>query len=238
MLALLPLLGVASGALTTLAGLGGGILLLLALSLVWGPTAALAATAPALLLSNLHRFWMYRRDIDRGVAGSFIAGALPGSLVGGLLAARVPEGLLAWMMVGMTALALARSFGVWRWRPQPTLLLPAGLGIGVLTGTSGGAGVLVAPLLLSAGLSGQAYVATAAVCAVAMHTGRVVAYGAGGLLTEETLIRTGILTAALLIGNLVGKRLRARLLDERRAQWLEMATLVVCVGLSLAGIGR
>ena len=126
----------------------------------------------------------------------------------------------------------------WSWKPRPALLLPAGAGIGVLTGTSGGAGVLVAPLLLSTGLSGQAYVATAALCAVAMHTGRVLAYGAGGLVTEETLIRTGILTAALLLGNLVGKRLRTRLLDERRAQRLEMATLVVCVGLSLAGIGR
>lgn len=238
MLAWLPLLGVASGALTTLAGLGGGILLLLALSLVWGPSAALAITAPALLLSNLHRFWMYRRDVDRRVAGSFVAGALPGSLVGGLLAARVPEGLLAWMMVGMTALALARAFGLWSWKPRPALLLPAGAGIGVLTGTSGGAGVLAAPLLMSAGLSGQAYVATAALCAVAMHTGRVLAYGAGGLVTEETLLRTGILTAALLAGNLVGKRLRGRLLDERRGQRLEMATLVVCVGLSLAGLGR
>lgn len=238
MLAWLPFLGVASGALTTVAGLGGGILLLLALSLVWGPTAALAVTAPALLLSNLHRFWMYRRDVDRRVAWSFVAGALPGSLAGGLLAARVPEGVLAWSMVGMTALALARGFGLWSWKPRPSFLLPAGAGIGVLTGTSGGAGVLAAPLLLSAGLSGQAYVATAALCAVAMHTGRVLAYGAGGLVTGETLLRTGILTAALLIGNLVGKRLRTRLLDERRAQRLEMATLVVCVGLSLAGLGR
>jgi uncharacterized protein len=238
MLALLPLLGVASGALTTLAGLGGGILLLLALSLVWGPTAALAATAPALLLSNLHRFWMFRRDADRRVAGAFIAGALPGSIAGGALAARVPEVALAWVMVAMTAVALARAAGLWKWQPRPTVLLPAGVGIGLLTGTSGGAGVLVAPLLLSTGLTGQAYVATAAICAVAMHTGRVLAYGAGGLVTGETLIRTGILTVALLIGNLIGKRLRARMLDERRARQLEMATLVVCVGLSVAGIGR
>jgi uncharacterized membrane protein YfcA len=238
MLALLPFLGVASGALTTLAGLGGGILLLLALSLAWGPTAALAATAPALLLSNLHRFWMFRRDADRRVAVAFIAGALPGSIAGGAFAARVPEGILAWLMAAMTALALTRAFGWWKWEPRRSLLLPAGVGIGMLTGTSGGAGVLVAPLLLSTGLTGQAYVATAAICAVAMHTGRVLAYGAGGLVSGETLVRTGILTVALLFGNLVGKRLRARILDDRRAQRLEMATLVVCVGLSIAGVGR
>lgn len=238
MFALLPVLGVASGALTTMAGLGGGILLLLALSLVWGPTAALATTAPALLLSNLHRFWMFRRDLDRRVATAFVAGALPGSLLGGMLAARVPEAVLAWLMVGMTGVAVTRALGLWSWQPRPSVLLPAGAGIGVLTGTSGGAGVLVAPLLMASGLSGQAYIATAALCAVAMHTGRVLAYGAGGLVTAETLLRTAVLTFALLIGNLAGKRLRARLLDEKRAQRLELGTLVVCVALGLMGLGR
>lgn len=238
MFTLLFALGVASGALTTVAGLGGGILLLLSLSLVWGPTAALATTAPALLLSNLHRLWMFRRDLNKRVSFSFVAGALPGSFVGGMLAARVPEAVLTWLLVVMTALAVTRALGLWKWEPRPSVLLPAGAGIGVLTGTSGGAGVLVAPLLLASGLTGSAYVATAALCAVAMHTGRVLAYGAGGLVTGETLWRTAILTGALLLGNYAGKRIRARLLDDKRAQRIEIGTLIVCVGLALLGLGR
>ena len=238
MLALLPLLGALSGALTTMAGLGGGILLLIALSLAWGPTAALAATAPALLVGNLHRLWMFRRSLDRRVALAFIAGALPGSIAGGALAARIPEDILAWLMVAMTAAAVSRALGLWSWQPRPSLLLPAGFGIGVLTGTSGGAGVLVAPLLLSTGLTGTAYIATGAACSVAMHTGRVLSYGAGGLVTSDTLVRASILAGALLVGNVAGKYLRGRLLDEKRAQRLEIATLIVCVGLSVAGAGR
>lgn len=238
MFTLLFALGVASGALTTVAGLGGGILLLLSLSLVWGPTAALATTAPALLLSNLHRLWMFRRDLNKRVSFSFVAGALPGSFLGGMLAARVPEAVLTWLLVAMTALAVTRALGLWKWEPRPSVLLPAGAGIGVLTGTSGGAGVLVAPLLLASGLTGSAYVATAALCAVAMHTGRVLAYGAGGLVTGETLWRTAILTGALLLGNYAGKRIRARLLDDKRAQRIEIGTLIVCVGLALLGLGR
>lgn len=238
MVALLAFLGVVAGALTTMAGLGGGVLLVLALSLVWGPTGALAVTAPALLLSNLHRFWMFRRDLDRRVAFSFIAGALPGSVVGGALAARIPETVLAWLMVGMALLAVTRALGLWTWQPRPSVLLPAGAGIGALTGTSGGAGVLVSPLLMASGLTGQAYVATAALCAVSMHTGRVLAYGAGGLVTGETMLRTLVLTVTLMIGNLAGKRLRTLLLDEKRAQRLEMATLIVCVVLGAIGVGR
>lgn len=238
MFAWLPLLGVASGALTTMAGLGGGVLLLIALSLAWGPTGALAVSAPALLVANLHRFWMFRRDADRRVALSFIGGALPGGLVGGALAARVPEAVLSWLLVMMTLVAVARALGWWKWQPRPSVLLPAGAGIGVLSGTSGGVGALVAPLLMATGLSGRAYIATAALCAVAMNTGRVIAYGAVGLVTAETLGRTAVLTVALLLGNLAGGRLRHRLLDDRRARRLEMGTLLACVALALIGVGR
>ena len=51
----IALLGILAGILTTLAGLGGGMLLVLALSLTSSPVTELAATAPALSLGNLHR---------------------------------------------------------------------------------------------------------------------------------------------------------------------------------------
>jgi uncharacterized membrane protein YfcA len=150
----------------------------------------------------------------------------------------VPEAVLAWLMVAMTAVAVTRALGLWTWQPRPSVLLPAGAGIGMVTGTSGGAGVLVAPLLMASGLSGQAYIATGALAAVAMHTGRVLAYGASGLVTEETLVRAAILTAALLIGNLAGKRLRKLLRGEKTAQRLEVGTLIACVALGVVGVGR
>ena len=80
--AMVLLLGVLSGVLTTLAGLGGGMLLLLAIALLSSPQTALAVTAPALLLSNLHRAWVYRAHIARPVAVPFALGALPGSVLG------------------------------------------------------------------------------------------------------------------------------------------------------------
>src|SRR5690349_10895588 len=76
-------LGLLAGALTTVAGLGGGMLLLLALATLGEPHEALAVTAPALLVGNLHRLWMGRRELDRETALPLVAGALPGALVGG-----------------------------------------------------------------------------------------------------------------------------------------------------------
>jgi uncharacterized membrane protein YfcA len=231
------LLGVVSGALTTLAGLGGGMLLLLALALVTSPQVALAVTAPALLLSNLHRAWVYRGHIARPVAWPFALGALPGSLLGALALPALPAALVQGLMVVMTVLAIARSSGRLRWKPRAAQVLPAGFGIGLLAATSGGAGLLAAPLLMAAGLTAEPYVATAASGAVAMHVGRVLGYGGVGLLDRRTLALSAALTAVLLVGNALGVRAR-RWIPQGASTRIELAALTVSVCLALAGAAR
>ncbi|WP_170319804.1 TSUP family transporter [Polyangium spumosum] len=238
MLALLPVFGVLAGVLTTMAGLGGGILLLLGLSVVWGPAAALASTAPAMLFGNLHRLWLLREEFDRPSAKAFAWGAVPGSFVGGLMTAWMPEVVLRWLMLVMTAAAMGRALGVFTWRPRAAAMAPAGLGIGVVSATAGGAGLLVGPLFMAAGLSGKRFVGTIAAAAVALHAGRVAAYGLGGMMSRETMVRAVLLTVALMGGNVIGLWLRDRVLDERRAERLEFGALVACMGLSMLGIGK
>ncbi|MEZ4298497.1 MAG: hypothetical protein R3B70_26330 [Polyangiaceae bacterium] len=106
------------------------MLLVLALSLVGGPQAARwLQTAPALLISNLHRLTMFRKELNPE-GGAFVrAGGVSGSLLGGLFAARVPEAVLQWIMVGMAGLAVTRALNLWSWKPRPALLMPAGAGL-------------------------------------------------------------------------------------------------------------
>ncbi|MEW5851823.1 MAG: sulfite exporter TauE/SafE family protein [Myxococcota bacterium] len=237
MLAWIPLMGVAAGALTTVAGLGGGMLLLLALSMIVDPAVALAATAPALLVGNAHRAWIYRAQIDREVATRFALGAFPGSLLGGLVAAAVPGFVLRYVMVALVALAVLRASGRMRWSPPRALMTPVALGIGALTATGGGAAVLVAPLMSAAGLTAERYVATTATAAVAMHVGRLAAYGAGGLLSTQVLQLGALLTVTILLGNVVGQWLRRRMHAGLSAR-VELGVMLVCCGLALAGVQR
>ena len=58
-------LGIFAGALTTIAGIGGGLVITLVLAAVWEPHLALAVSAPALLLGNVHRLLLLRAEIDR-----------------------------------------------------------------------------------------------------------------------------------------------------------------------------
>ena len=234
MTAELVVLGLLAGVLTTLAGQGGGLFLLLGCSLLVGPHAALAITAPALLIGNLHRAVLFRRFIDRPVAGLMIAGALPGAFVGGLLAGVVSGLALQVFLVALTAVAIARalkwlSFDVPRWA-----LGPSGFVIGGMTGTAGGAGVLFAPVLLSAGLRGSAFVATTSVIAAATHVGRVVAYASGGFFVRDLALATLLVALAITAGNALGERARKRLSQVATTR-IEHGVLVACVGVSLLG---
>lgn len=231
---LLPL-GLLAGMLTTVAGLGGGVLLVLALSLLTSPAEALATTSPALLVGNLHRLVVGRRDVDRAVARPLALGALPGSALGGLLAVAIPTVVLEALLVATTAFALARAFGYLSFKPGARALMPAGFAIGMATATTGGGALLLAPLMLATGLTGARYVATAAGIAVAIHIGRLFGYGAGGLVSHATLVAAAILAAAILLGNAIGQRLR-RHIDARTGARLELGVLLVCVALALAGL--
>jgi uncharacterized membrane protein YfcA len=230
-------LGVAAGVLTTLAGQGGGLLLLLACSALVGPHAALAVTTPALLFGNAHRAVLLRRAIDRRVAVRVVAGALPGALAGGLLAGAMPPVALKVLLALLTAIVIAKALGKLSFGLPVGALAPAGFVVGAMTGTAGGAGVLVAPVLLAAGLSGTAFVGTTATIAVAMHVGRVLAYGATGLFARELALPTLVVAVAITLGNAVAARARARTsLSARATTVLEHVVLAICAVLSVAGL--
>ncbi|MDF2692113.1 MAG: hypothetical protein K0S65_496 [Labilithrix sp.] len=230
------LLGLAAGALTTVAGQGGGLLLLLVCAAVTGPREALAITAPALLLGNLHRAFLLRTHIDRSVALRIVLGAVPGALAGGLLVGVTPAWVLRLLLVAMTVGAVAKAFGLVRFEVSRRALVPAGVVLGAMTGTSGGAGVLFAPVLLSAGLSGLTFVATSSTVAFATHVGRVIGYAGLGLFEGRLLGPTVAVAVAIFAGNAFGGRVHRRL-TSRQSTVIEYVTLVVCVVLSVAGLG-
>jgi len=233
-LLLLPL-GIAAGIVTTLAGQGGGLLLVIVLSHFVGPHAALALTTPALFLGNLHRAYLCRKVVDRAIAWRTTLGVLPGAYLGGRFASLASPLLLKVALVAMTALAVAKA-AKWLVLDLPRkVYVPAGAGIGFLAGTSGGAGVLLGPLVHSSGLRGSAFVGTVAVIAVALHAGRLVAYGGSGLLTARELPPAALLAVGIFLGNLLSDRLRPRL-GEKVTGRFELGTLVGCAVLSVLGV--
>jgi len=228
-------LGFLAGLWTTVAGLGGGMMLLFALAAWWSdPVAALAVTAPALLVGNLHRLTLFRSEIDLQIGLPIVLGAFPGAVLGGLLAVAIPIWILQVAMVAVAILALARVAGLFAWRPGRGALVPAGAGIGIIGATTGGAGVLVGPLLLSSGLKGVPYVATAALFGVSMHAGRLLAYGAGGWVDPAVLALGLGIAIAIVLGNATGKRVRTWIPEGWQTR-IEVGTAVSLIGLAVVG---
>ncbi|MEZ4248928.1 MAG: sulfite exporter TauE/SafE family protein [Polyangiales bacterium] len=242
----LATLGILAGALTTLAGLGGGVMLTLALALVWDPQRALAVAAPALLFGNLHRLFLFRRFAAWRPLVPFLVGAVPGALVGGFVAVALPETALRLVLVGAVGLAVARelvqrakhppkALSWLAWTPSGATIVPVTFGAGVLTATGGAGALLLTPLLLACGFKNERFVVAASTVAVAIHLARISAYGFGGLVDASTVRDATIVGLAIFGGNLVGKQVRTKL-DERRNTQVTYGVMVACVLLSVLGV--
>jgi len=233
MLLLVALLGVFAGALTTVAGMGGGFVMVVVLSLFMSPVEALAITAPALLIANVHRVWMYRQSFVWAEVRPLLWASFPTAILGGLLATALPAPLIRAAMVAMAGLAVARVLFKLRWTPSRRWNAPVAALTGFVSATTGGGGTVLGPFLLARGLKGTTYVVTGAATAFTIHTARIGSYTAGGAAPE--LILKGVLLATMLfVGNLLGDRVR-KLLGERGQHRLQLGVMVACVGLALAG---
>jgi uncharacterized membrane protein YfcA len=232
---LLATLGILAGLVTTLSGFGGGLLLVTALALLWDPLTALTLSSLALLFGNAQRLWLFRRDWDRRLAVPVVLGAIPGALAGALLATKAPSWILQSAIVGMTLVAMLRLLAPGRITLPTRFLGPGACGVGLLSATTGGGGFLLGPLLLSTGVSGGRYIATGASAGTAIHLFRITGYSTTGILDFTLIHSVIVITLAILLGNLLGRRIRTEL-GEARMRWLEYGAPVVCAALALAGL--
>lgn len=234
---LVLVLGLLAGVLTTVAGLGGGMLLVAVLALTLDPITALSATAMGLLVGNGHRVWMYRRELVWRVAIPMALGAIPGAFLAGLLVAWMPPWVVFGAMLVMSTLAVVRVFG----RSQAVAPAwgdaPVGALTGAVTATSGGGGLIVSPWLLARGLVGSAYVGTVAVVAVSLHASRIAAYGWAGATDLDTVGLGVLLAICLPLGNLLGHQLRRRL-SLRVQSRVQVGVILTALALATGGLVR
>jgi len=228
-------LGLIAGVVTTMVGMGGGLLLVVGLTFLWDPRMALAVTAVPLLIGNVHRVWLFREDLSRRHAMLFAAGAMPAALIGGACITTIPDWGIKGLVAVMTLLALAKATGRWKREVPTSAMLPGGAVVGALTATAGGGGILTAPLLMSAGLTGTRYLATASAAAAASHLARFFGYATTGIVDGALIVLSLATAVFIVLGNRLGKRARSRLGDER-AHRLQVAVLAVLAVVSLTGL--
>lgn len=229
---LIMLAALGASALTLFSGFGLGTLLMPVFALFFPLPLAIAATALVHLANNLFKAGLMAAHSDRDVLARFALPAIPAAFLGAWLL----EGLgglpplhvytlaggehqvtgiklsIAVVVACFSLLELSPRFDALaferRWLPLGGLLS------GFFGGLSGHQGALRSAFLNRAGLTKEAFVATAALSAVLVDVSRLLAYGVGFLGEQFTVLADrgglGLLAAATLsafLGSYFGKRL-------------------------------
>lgn len=215
--------------LSAVAGFGGGVLLLPVFTVLFGLRAAVPMLTLTQLSSNSSRVWLNRRELRRSMIGWFALGAVPCSVIGGVLLTHAPLPVLK-RLLGVFLIAVV----IWRRvqrQPRPPSE-PAFAAVGAASGLGsallGSVGPLTAPFFLAAGLTRAAYIGTEAASGLTMHVTKIATYGAGDLLTTRVLLYGVALTPATLLGAWTGKKIVGRISDR-------VFVLLVEIGLLAAG---
>ena len=241
----------ASG-LTLVTGFGLGTILTPLFALLFPLPVAIAAVAVVHLANNLFKLVLVGRAADRGLVLRFAVPAALAAVAGGAVLAQLTglpviaryelagtrEVTLLGVVVGVVLVAIAglelARLGE-RLRLSRERLLAGGLVSGFLGGLTGTQGPIRAAVLLSAGLSRDAYLGTNVVTAVVVDVARLAIYGLAlpfGSLVEPGS-RVGPLVAVATLAAFAGAWLAARL---ARRMTLDVVRVAVAVLTATVGI--
>lgn len=209
-------------------GYGTGLLLPPVLVPIVGPAHVVPIISLSALLTNASRIAAYARDFDARRAALVAAVAFPTTLVGAYAYTRlsgpaisVVLGCLLVVMVPLRRL-LARR----RWMLGTKGLLAAGSGYGLLTGGTSGAGVVLLSILLSAGLSGPAVIATDAGISLLLGLAKVAVFQSSGSLPASAWIMAAVIGISAFPGAFVARRLTRHLSLAAHASILDVMVML------------
>jgi uncharacterized protein len=216
--------------LSAVAGFGGGVLLLPVFTALFGLRFAVPMLTLTQLSSNGSRLWLNRQHIRWPLVGWFAAGAVPLAVAGALLLTHAALSPLK-RVLGLFLIAVVgwRRLNPHPDKPGDRAFAGVGAASGLGSALLGSVGPLTAPFFLAYGLTRAAYIGTEATAALTMHLTKIVAYGAGDLLTTRVLLYGAALTPATLAGAWTGKKIIGRVSDR-------VFVLLVEAGLAIAGL--
>lgn len=218
--------GFLTAALSGIAGLGGGTILIGVLyALGLSPTVAVPLFAAVQFVSNLSRTVAFFRHVEWRAAGWFLVTAAPTPF---LIAPFVANANVHVVMLLLAALILvslvpARDGG------EPVAQRPALLLAGFLNGSIGmfvgATGLVVGRLFLRPEWSKETVIGTLALTQSLGHLLRVLGYAAAGFVVSERAELLLPLVVAVIAGTFAGRALHDRL-DEARFRRLFKVILV------------
>ena len=225
--------GVFAAAVGGVGGFGTGAIITAALAPLIGVKALIPVMAVAGAIINAGRFWFYRRSVDRRTLLLVVACALP-FLVLGTWIYSVMNSQAVGTLIG---LAVIGSIPLRRFLRRKAVHVAArGLAIGsglfgLASGLTTGTGVILVSLLLGAGLTGPAVLATDAFVGIALDVCKSLLFRKFALLDADAIATGAVIGLATIPGSAIAAWLVNRM--HAHLHVLFMEGLVLLGGVSL-----
>ncbi|HRQ71815.1 MAG TPA: sulfite exporter TauE/SafE family protein [Phycisphaerales bacterium] len=236
-LAMLIGAALAASTVAAITGTGGGLILLPAMTLLFGLRDAVPMFAVAQLVGNLSRVILNRREVRLPVVGWFALGALPMAVLGAVAFARAPEaGLVRGLGSFLIISVIVRHAQKKRLRTfSPRWFTPIGALFAFISAIIGTAGPFMAPFFLAFGLTKGAYIGTEAMATLAMHAGKIPTYYITGTLSHVAIMVGLALGPVMILGSWHGKRIVDRIPGRSFAIMIDAVVLAFGVLFLLRG---
>ncbi len=180
----------AAAAVSGMSGFGAGLIMTLFITPIIGAKAVIPVLSVVMAITNLSRVWFFRAGLDWRVMLLIGVPAAATSALGAMVYVRLDSDAVQ----ALLGIVLMLSIPLRRWlsgrKVVPGTATLAGFGgvFGFLSSIMVGAGILVIPILLGAGLAGPALLATDAAIAVLVNIVKMAMFGSLDALTLELTV--------------------------------------------------
>lgn len=175
-------------------GFAGGLLLSVCLAPILGVKAVIPVVSVALIISNSSRLWLFRHAVNWRVYRAVMITALPAIIIGAYIYVYLPVSIIA-IMLGVfliLSIPLRRYLKKHDFKVGLRGLTMVGGVFGLMAGTAIGAGLLLGPFLLGAGVVGEGLVGMIAAIGLTVNMTKILVFGSTALL-DFKLFLSGVM---------------------------------------------
>ncbi|RDB44326.1 sulfite exporter TauE/SafE family protein [Halomonas sp. DQ26W] len=226
-----------TSALSAVAGIGGGTLLIIVMAQVMPATALIPVHGMVQLGSNGGRAVMTRRHVRMPVIAAFLPGVVVGALVAAWLLVRLPPGVLE-LCIAAFVLYSCWGPGLPQRAVGRTGTVVAGAVTTLLSSLVGASGPLVASFIKQGIAERLPRVATFATCMTLQHLTKAFVFGFAGFVFRDWLWLILAMVAAGVVGTWAGLRLLHRVTDHRFDFFFKWTLSLLALRLIWLGVER
>jgi uncharacterized membrane protein YfcA len=212
-------------------GFAGALLLAICLAPILGVKETVPVTATAMIISNVTRVWVFRHAVSWKAFATIFGVAVPFIILSAIIYIALPVAVVA-LILGVfliISVPLRRYMEKRDFKVSLRGLAVAALPYGLISGSTFGAGMILAPFLMGFGLAGEYLVGTVAALGFGLNVTKSLVFGFSPLL-DAALLTKGILIGLFTIpGAYVGRWIVRN--TSLRVHSLFMEGLILCGGL-------